>query len=152
MKKLSIVAVICIIAMLFASCSQNVNEPPVELNAPGWAQGSYSASIMGILASLTIDESTFAIVTGIVNFDSSVEGVKLTHSEEKDGVWTVKLTGIPNELEGILSSTDEVSVTIEQGATEGHLSVSVTLPASEEFSKSLQNMDFTPVSEETPAV
>ena len=151
MKKLSIVAVICIIAMLFASCSQNVNEPPVELNAPEWARGNYSANILMIPASLTIDESTFAIVTGIVDFDSSVEGVKLTHSEEKDGIWTVKLTGIPNELEGILSSSDEVSVTIEQGATKGHLSVSVTLPQNQVTSAMLQNIDFGPVAE-TPAV
>ena len=150
MKKLSIVAVICIIAMLFASCSQNVNEPPVELNAPKWAQGSYSASIMEIPASLTIDESSFSILTPVVKVDSSAEGVKLTSSEEKNGVWTVKLKGIP-EVENIVSPSDEVSVVIKQGETEEHLSVAVTLPQNQAISAMLQNIDFGPA-EETPAV
>ncbi len=150
MKKLSIVAVICIIAMLFASCSQNVNEPPVELNAPEWAIGNYSANILMIPASLTIDESSFSILTSVVKVDSSAEGVKLTSSEEESGVWTVKLKGIP-EVENIVSPSDEVSVVIKQGETEGHLSVAVTLPQNQGISEMLQNIDFGPVAE-TPAV
>ena len=42
MKKLSIVAVICIIAMLFASCSGNPESKPY---APDWAEGNYTGSI-----------------------------------------------------------------------------------------------------------
>lgn len=140
MKKLSIVAVICIIAMLFASCSGNPESKPY---APDWAEGNYTGSVTvpeigEVTAEAEITSSSFSISVIGIQISSSDEGVSTVKNEYTDTSWTIELSGIP------VAGGNNIPVTITKGEN-GALNVTV------DYMNGISGV-LTPVTEETPAV
>lgn len=144
MKKLSIVAVICIIAMLFASCSGNPESKPY---APDWAEGNYTGSVtVPVIGESTaeaeITSSSFSITVNVRGADipisSSDEGVSTVKNEYTDTSWTIELSVIS------VAGDNNIPVTITKGEN-GELNVTV------DYLGGISGV-LTPVTEETPAV
>ena len=146
MKKVRIIAALCMIAMLFVACSPAPEkDEPVELVIPEWADGSFTGKVYNVIdATLDIDaeNNTFAVaVTGIISIDSSAEGVEFKKCTVNDDSWHVVLTGI--EL-----AKGDVDITVVPGAEEGHLAMTVLVPLVEDADPNKVEIDFVLVAAE----
>lgn len=138
MKKVRIIAALCMIAMLFVACSPAPEKDEPAKN-PTWAVGEYegkvSTSVMGqpieMDGVLNITETGFAIsinnvpMLGTLNIDSASDGVSIVKSEEADNTWSLGITGIV--VENFVEATDEISITVTEEVETGNLIVNVVL-------------------------
>ncbi len=128
MKKLSIVAIILMVAMLFVACSPNSTAK--EPFAPDWANGDYTGSITAMGASmptnLSIDENGFTIdVSGFLQIetaDANIISNNVKELDETNTTWKVSMDGIVTN--GV---TAENKIDVEITPDEKNLSVSVTI-------------------------
>ena len=146
MKKVRIIAALCMIAMLFVACSPAPEkDKPVELVIPGWANGDYTGSGVEIPVPVTLninsENKTFAVaVTGLISIDSSAEGVEIKECTVSESEWSVVLDGVVT-MEG----TDPINnISVEIVPTEdGHLTTTVTMEGLD-----VPVIDFAPVAAE----
>ena len=165
MKKTMLIAVIAIVAMLFASCDPNAGKPETDtLEVPEWAVGEYTGKVLFVMdGALAIDETSFAIdvtsgETKIITVASNKEGVKIESQKIDDEAltWDIVLSGIT--LDDGTAVEGNVSVNIkEAGENNENLDVTVEIPGMFEDESALV-INFTPATpstdtpvEETPA-
>ena len=127
MRRMRIIAIIAIIAMLFASCdSQPDNE---TLIVPEWAEGEYTGTVMGMDSTLNITENSFKIDlstagTPFMTVDSAAAGTKVASQSIDNNTKTWKIV-----LDGVSLGEDtlnDISVTIIDA--DENLNVTVLVP------------------------
>lgn len=153
MKKVRIIAALCMIAMLFVACSPAPEkDEPVELVIPEWADGDYTGSIMidigtgveiplPVTLNINSENKTFAVaVTGLISIDSSAEGVEIKECTVSESEWSVVLDGVVTK-----EGTDPINnISVEIVPTEdGHLTTTVTMEGLD-----VPVIDFAPVAAE----
>ncbi len=155
MKKLRVLAVICIIAMLFVACDTDPGKKEeAKPFAPEWAIETYEGSVTAygnsVESTLTITDSLFDITVTIpaveegkdpvtMSFSSGAEGVSY-ESDFDDNIWNLTLKGITLAL-------GDVKAVITCVEPNSELSVELTVPV---LGEEPQTVTFKVPAAETP--